>query len=132
MPRTRDFSNALHPPAVRPDGRLAGGRPMTAAQATASSFAMGSGHLEAERFLSEGGQARDGEALARAARDALLSANGQWTGTPIRALFEVSAFHKGFRDWVVFVREGDELARWAERLARVEEAIAREEARHGA
>jgi hypothetical protein len=98
--RTRDFTDVIPEPGFDLDARLPNGKLMTEAQARAECRAIGEGDFEAARWIAAGGVASNEAAVGQAARDALRAVNDRWSLTAMRALFEVRAFHWGFREGV--------------------------------
>ena len=100
IPRIRDYSEVIPEPGYDLDNRLPNCKPMTDAHTRAQCRAIGEGDYEAYRWLAAGGVATDDAAVGRAARNALRAVNDRWGVTAMRALFQVRAFHWGFREGV--------------------------------
>ena len=101
--RTRDHSGVIPGPDIVLDERLPNRKPLNESQRKAQRGAIDEGQYEAFVWLAEGGVATDDEAIGQAAADRLRAMNDRWGETAIRSLFEVRAFHHGFREHIASV-----------------------------
>lgn len=106
MAKVRDWSAFIPPGDHKPRrGRLPNGKRLSGSHRTRTLVALGEGHFAGSDYIADGRDPNDSAAIGVAARDGLVAINrgreeGAWRSLtpPMNALFEVHAFHAGFRE----------------------------------